>query len=983
LKAAAHRRGMREMLMALCGLLMACQTPAATQNSRQEFDFSGGWKMFVGDEPAAASPDFDDSGWKRVTLPRAINEDEPFKVDIKKLSTGISWYRKRFVLSAVAADSRVYLEFEGVRQSGEVFINGKSAYLGENGISAFGIEMSQLLRPAPAENVIAVRVDSDWKYRERRTQTPFQWNNDNFNASYGGINRGVRLHITGALHQTLPLYGSLGTTGVYVWADHFNIARKLATVHAETEVRNSGERPRTFEYRINISDAQDKSVAMWSGGRHSLQPGESRVISASARIRELEFWSWGYGYLYAVSTELLEDGEVVDRVITRTGFRKTEFKNGIIYLNDRAMMVHGYAQRTTNEWPALGVDVPPWISDFSNGLMVEGGANLVRWMHTAPSPQDVASADRVGLPQAMPAGDAESDVEGRRWEQRVEVMRDAIIRYRNRPSILFYECGNENISEAHMAEMKAVRDRFDPHGGRAIGSREMLDSRIAEYGGEMLYINKSAAKPVWAMEYSRDEGARAYQDEFTPPFHRDAPAYNRNQDSHAVENVARWYDLWRERPGSGLRVSAGGVNIIFSDSNTHYRGDNNYRRSGEVDAMRIPKQGFYVHQVMWDGWVVPERSRTHIIGHWNYAPGVVKNVQVVSNGERVELVLNGRSLGFGERRDGFLFVFKDVAYEAGTLRAITYNAADREASSMELRTAGPAAALRLTPHVSPFGWRADGADLALVDVEVVDAEGRRVPIATDLIRFDVEGPAEWRGGIAQGPGNYILERELPVEAGVNRVSLRSLETPGVVRITASAEGLASAVLTLDVRSPPPSNGVSPIRGDDLPVRLGRGPTPPGPAFRPWRTSVRIASAKAGSNDANARMSFDDNEASAWTSAGELANAWIEYDIGKSESLDAISLRLTGWRIRSYPLRVTIDGRTVYEGTPEKSLGYVTLPLRQARGRRLRILLTGKTEDRDAFGKIVEVTKARQGLDTGAERVKTGTVLSIVEAEIYR
>ena len=200
--------------------------------------------------------------------------------------------------------------------------------------------------------------------------------------------------------------------------------------------------------------------------------------------------------------------------------------------------------------------------------------------------------------QAMPAGDAESDVTGRRWEQRVEVMHDAIVRFRNNPSILFYEGGNENISDAHMAELKAIRDQFDPHGGRAIGSREMLASKVAEYGGEMLYINKSAGKPVWAMEYSRDEAARKFQDDFTPPFHKDSPDYNRNQDSHAAEDVRRWFDYWRERPGGGERVSSGGVNIIFSDSNTHFRGDNNYRRSGEVDAMRLPKEGFYAHQVI-------------------------------------------------------------------------------------------------------------------------------------------------------------------------------------------------------------------------------------------------------------------------------------------------------------------------------------------------------------------------------------------------
>ena len=114
------------------------------------------------------------------------------------------------------------------------------------------------------------------------------------------------------------------------------------------------------------------------------------------------------------------------------------------------MMVHGYAQRTSNEWPGVGLSVPAWLSDYSNGLMVESGGNMVRWMHVTPWKQDVESCDRVGLPQAMPAGDAEKDVEGARWQQRTALMRDAIIYNRNNPSILFYECGNESISREHI-----------------------------------------------------------------------------------------------------------------------------------------------------------------------------------------------------------------------------------------------------------------------------------------------------------------------------------------------------------------------------------------------------------------------------------------------------------------------------------------------------------------------------------------------------
>ncbi|TCS14381.1 DUF4982 domain-containing protein [Caulobacter sp. BK020] len=992
-------------------------TSPAAASSRIDRPFNDGWRMATGEIAGAEKPDFDDAAWKPVTLPRAWNEDEAFKVDIHDLKGGITWYRKRFVLlseAGPAVGGRAFITFEGVRQAGDVYVNGVLVGGHENGVTAFGVDATQALKPAPFVNVVAVRVDSDWKYKERATGSGFQWNNDNFNVNYGGIHRAVRLVLTDGLHQTLPLYSSLGTTGVYVWADGFDIKGGAATVHAESQVRNASDRPRTFRYRVTLRDVDGQPAGAFDGPTITLAAGETRAVSAQAPLKGLRFWSWGYGYLYAVTTELVENGVSVDAVVTRTGFRKTAFRKGMIFLNDRVMQVHGYAQRTSNEWPALGTDIPPWISDFSNALMVESGGNLVRWMHIAPAAQDVESADRVGLLQAMPAGDAESDVTGRRWEQRVEVMRDAIVRFRNNPSILFYEGGNENISDQHMAELKAVRDQFDPHGGRAIGSREMLASKVAEYGGEMLYINKSGTKPVWAMEYSRDEAARKFQDNFTPPFHIDSPDYNRNQDSHAAEDVRRWFDYWRERPGGGDRVSSGGVNIIFSDTNTHFRGDNNYRRSGEVDAMRLPKAGFYAHQVMWDGWVDVEHPRSHIVGHWNYAPGVTKDVLVVSSADSVELLLNGRSLGRGVKSDGFLFTFKAVAWTPGTLRAVGRDAAGKVVSADERVTTGPALALRLTPHVGPFGWRADAADLALVDVEAVDAQGRRVPTALDLVKFDLEGPAEWRGGIAQGDSrggakpteapasakgdvvtgahtvdgvtsyagasrgddNYILSRTLPVEAGINRIALRSTLDAGKVTVTARAEGLKPATVTLDVAPPPAEDAL-------LPVSLVRGPTPATPSFKVRRVAIKPVATIAGSNPATVDLARDDDETTHWASDGQLANAWIEYQLDKPQVVDEVVLKLIGWRLRSYPLRITVDGVTVYEGAPPKSLGYVTLPLKPVRGRKLRIALTGPTIDRDAFGKIVEITGAKAGLDTGAEKVAAGGGLGIIEAELYR
>ena len=985
------QRGLRWLSVLLLSSLAggALAAPAA---GRLTYNFNPGWRVQVGDPAGAAAPGFDDAGWKPVTLPYAWNEDEAFSKDIKDLSTGVAWYRKHFQLPAGTAGQKVFIEFEGVRQAGEFYLNGQRLGCHENGVMAVGFDLTPYLRPAPQDNVLAVRTDNDWDYKEQATGQTYQWSNRNFNANYGGIPKNVYLHVMNALHQTLPLFSTLGTTGVYVYAQDFDVAGGAATVVAEAQVKNESATARTFTFAATVADGAGKPVGTLKGGSTTLPPGATTTVQARAKLSGLHFWSWGYGYLYTVATRLLVDGKVVDEVPTRTGFRKTEFASGLIKLNDRVLMVHGYAQRTSNEWPAVGLGVPPWLSDYSNNLMVSGNANLVRWMHVTPWKQDVESCDRVGLLQAMPAGDAEKDVSDRRWGQRLELMRDAIIYNRNNPSIVFYEGGNESISAEHMQALKDIRNQYDPHGGRAIGAREMLDIAQAEYGGEMLYINKSAGKPLWAMEYSRDEALRKYWDELSPPYHKDgdgppyknAPAteYNRNQDSQAREDVMRWYDYWHERPGTGTRTSAGGVNIVFSDTNTHYRGAENYRRSGEVDALRIAKDGYYAHQVMWDGWVEPEHPRTHLIGHWNYRAGTVKNVDVVSNGEKVELFLNGKSLGFGQQSYRFLYTFQNVTWQPGTLRAVSYDAAGQVVSEAEHQTAGPAVALRLTLTTSPTGLHADGTDLALVQVEVVDAQGRRCPTALNMVNFALSGPAEWRGGLAQGPGNYILARSLPVEGGVNRVLVRAATQPGAITLTATAEGLRSATVSLKSQPVVVQNGLATqLSGRDLPVRLGRGPTPGGASVRVSRVAVPIVGATAGSNAAGAALSYDDNELTAWVSTRQ--HPWIEYTLARAAPISEVALKLSGWRTSTYPLRLLLDGQEVFRGTTERSLGYYTATFAPRTGRVLRIELVGSTQAQDAFHITeLEATKTATAPTAVTDQAGPAGTLGLVEVEAY-
>ncbi|GAB6011504.1 DUF4982 domain-containing protein [Viscerimonas tarda] len=962
-----------------------------------KYNFNSQWLLHIGELENAHQVDFKDSYWDKITLPKAFNEDEAFSVSIYEHTDTIVWYRKHFKLPANDKGKKIFLEFEGIRFGGKFYINGHYVGIHENGVMACGLDISDYANFGGKDNVVAVRIDNSWRYKEEATRSAYQWNDKNFNANYGGIPKNVYLHVTNKLYQTLPLYSNLGTTGTYVYAREIDITQKNAVIYAEAEVRNEWMTEKEIQLDVLVEDMDGQILKRMSGVPLKIAAGETRSLKTGERVENLNFWSWGYGYLYNVYTILNVDGKAVDVVKTRTGFRKTAFRDGMVIINDRVIQLKGYAERTSNEWPAVGLSVPAWLSDYSNRMIVEGNGNLVRWMHVTPWKQDVESCDRVGLMQAMPAGDSEKDVNDRRWEHRVMLMRDAIIYNRNNPSIIFYEGGNESISEEHMAELKAIRDQYDPYGGRAIGSREMLDSKIAEYGGEMLYINKSAHIPMWATEYCRDEGLRKYWDNYSYPFHKDgdgplhkgqdASPYNRNQDSFFVELITRWSDYYRVRPGTGKRVSAGGAKIHFHDSNTHYRGAENYRRSGVVDAMRIPKDAFFAHQVMWNGWVDTETHGAYICGHWNYDSQVKKDIYVVSTGEQTELFINGKSVGMGERSQHFLYTFRNVQWEAGTIEAVSYDANHKILSRYKIETAGEPAEIRMKVTSAPDGFLANANDLVLVEVEVVDKDGRRCPLANNTISFSLEGPAEWRGGLAKGAdNNYVLSQQLPVECGVNRVLVRSTNKSGKIRLTAVSDGIKPATVTFSSVPVQESNGLSTyISGEHQPVNLTRGATPSGKSYSVSRQSLRIVGATAGSNEDKALLSYDDNELSEWTNDGRLGTGWIKYELEKDALVSEVELKLTGWRMRSYPIQIFVDDKEVYKGETAKSLGYINIPFSPQKGRFVTLKLAGQSEDKDAFGGIVEVAAQSAGeldLYKDPNALNAKGQLRVVEAEIY-
>jgi beta-galactosidase len=475
------------------------------------------------------------------------------------------------------------------------------------------------------------------------------------------------------------------------------------------------------------------------------------------------------------------------------------------------------------------------MHDFTAQMIRDDHANYMRWMHVTPQKVDVESFDRFGIVEVAPAGDKEEDSWGTQWEQRVQVMRDSIIYLRNNPSILMWEAGNTGVTGPQMQEMVALRKEYDPNGGRFMGCRSLQQPdavAAAEWSGTMLggpyNDNVRNREPLIETEDFRDEGARRFWDDFSPPYYgfKKGPndTWNYNSETFAVAQVKRYWNFYSNRISNTDPAHAkysAYASIYFTDEAADGRQDSSEvsRVSGKTDAVRLPKEAYYVEQVMQN-----EKPDIHIIGHWTYpatqpsGSPTVKPIYVVANNvDSVELFVNGASKGkMTTAENGYLYTFPNIAFEPGTIKAVGYKGTAAVAN-YTLTTAGPPAAIKLTLHTAPGGMRADGEDMALIDVEVVDAKGNRCP--TDDARVDftwsstgravsATGPAIWRGGYNSGKTNSTNNLYINTEDGINRVAMRSTREAGSVTLTATRTGLKPATVSFDTKPVQDMDGLS-------------------------------------------------------------------------------------------------------------------------------------------------------------------------------
>lgn len=870
--------------------------------------------------------EFDDSSWETVSVPHPVNAEDSFDGNCYDageagLFRGFMFYRKNITIPASDAGKKMFLEFESVRQTVYLYVNGELVGFYEAGVTAMGFDITDKIIPGE-DNLIAVATDnaSDRGESDRTKITAetrpgsaagaadgygFQWNTKDFNEVQGGITGNVNLYVKGNVYQTLPLYNNLKTTGNYIYATDFNIREGKATVTVEGEIRNESDADENVSLEVNIVEMVDPNkdetsddadhtkqpylvASFTSNNTNAVVAGDKGIVYksmvpedayafetggtpaptdtstvdvtklvASAPVEGLKFWSPDAPNLYDVYTVLKNnEGKVLDVQKITTGFRKVEYDitDGGLKINDVPVWLTGYAQRSTNEWAVIGV-ANDWLQDLDMQWIKESNSNFIRWMHVAPKPVQIRSGDKYGVVSVVPAGDKEADVSDRAWDQRVEAMRDATIYFRNSPSVLFWEAGNNAVSAEHQQEMTDLKQTLDPNGGRFAGCRTLssVDQiKATEYVGTMLNRHASGAKasmatakkyvPIMETEYAREEAPRRVWDDFSPPDYdydnkwlggaskKDGyDVHDLTSEDFAVVDVNAYNEFYSDRVGGSSGndyYSAAGI-MVWSDSNMHNRntGSENCRTSGKVDPVRIKKQAFYALQA-----AQSTTPKIHIIGHWNYPQisddtynypektfngtywektGTMgkrdprnKTVYVIGSAglSKVELYVNDVLKGTSTKpTNTFVYSFPGIdVTESGKVSAKAYNAQNEVVAEHEIATVGEAKTIKLTPVTGPDGLIADGSDIAYFDLAVVDENGNTCPLAYDKINLSVNGEGVLLGGYNSGVGDKITTNKdyCYAECGTNRIFVRSTRNAGTIVLSASLEGQPAVTSTI-------------------------------------------------------------------------------------------------------------------------------------------------------------------------------------------
>ncbi|HZG78763.1 MAG TPA: beta-galactosidase GalA [Paenibacillus sp.] len=737
----------------------------------------------------------DPSAWEEVRLPHDWVVEGQYVNDPTLgtragshgyLPTGVGVYRKTFAVPADELGRRITLHFDGVTGRSNVWVNGH--WIGERfgGYTSFHYDISDVLRYGDeGENVVVVKVDArdheGWWYEG------------------GGIYRHVRLQSTDPLH--------VAHWGTYVTTP--SIAADRATVVVRARIANEDASAREFELRTTIRRLPDGAIGAEGRMSATLRPGEETELEQSFGIEAPRLWSPETPHLYAASTEVVEGGDaVVDGVVTRFGVRSVAFdaERGFL-LNGEPYPIKGTSNH--QDFAGVGVALPDSLIAYKLKLLKEMGCNAYRSAHHPPTPELLDWCDEHGMLVMDENRKLDSSPRG------LEELERMVRRDRNHPSVFLWSLENEEVLEGTVTgarilkSMAAAVRRLDPtrpitaamnHGWNQGGYVAALDVVGYNYGHRGADQNGKRVDPnrriVGSESASYTTTRGVYEDD---PDRGYCSAYGTNIPSWGCSPGQSWADVLKYPFLSGVFLWTG---FDYRGEPTPYEWPCISSHFGMLDTCGFPKDIYYLVKACWT-----EAPLVHLLPHWNWPGREGEPIRVVAYGncERVELFLNGVSLG--ERSmiatEGTEWT---VPYAPGVLRCVGYRGGEAVATS-ERATAGAPYAIRLEPDRTTF--RADGADTVPVRAIVVDAAGVVVPTADAELRFAVEGP-----GRVLGVGNGDPSSHAPDKANRRRAFngyalalVQSTGDAGGVTLRATADGLRAAVCELQALSRP-TNGTA-------------------------------------------------------------------------------------------------------------------------------------------------------------------------------
>ena len=413
--------------------------------------------------------------WEDVSLPHTYNDTDTFDNYMesgqngeRSMYTGTSWYTKEFTIPEEYSGKRIYIEFEAARQAAKISLNGnmlEGTY--ENGFIPFGYDLTDYINYGGV-NTITIMVDNSFPYTAEGTNVKLPWHDSHWQPTMGGLYRNSYLYVFEPVHLTLPLHSFMKTEGTYVYTS--NETARSAVINVDAEINNTTDTNKTLKIVTYVKKANGDIALTMESDEKVINANTKAKIKVSDTLNNAVRWSDIYPYLYTVVTKLVDvdTDKVIDNNENPLGIRTFKFTNDYgVYLNGNYVKLQGWGQKPTNEWAGLGSALPDWMQDYIMKKMKDAGGNFVRWGHSAGGPASVKASDKYGIITLQPGVEAEGNYGNIKYKPesykiRAEAFRDMIIYYRNNPSILLWEIGNQTITDKNAAdEIASYIQKYD------------------------------------------------------------------------------------------------------------------------------------------------------------------------------------------------------------------------------------------------------------------------------------------------------------------------------------------------------------------------------------------------------------------------------------------------------------------------------------------------------------------------------------------